>query len=1133
MKKNDGCGQSVPISFTLLLRIMKLGLIFLVVLNFSSFAITRAQEKRVSLSMENAELHQVLKKFKRQTGVRFFYNGERLKKVTPKKVNIHDLELEKALEEVLEGTDLTWSFWKDVVVIKDREENPEIKAVTEKEKHLVKGTVRDEKGESLPGVSVLIKGTSIGTATDIDGRFIFSIPVGKYVLLFSMVGMESKEIVIDNNKEISEIVVVLKLAKNELEDVVVTGIFKKNKESYTGAVSTITEKELKTFGNKNLLTTIGNIDPSFNILSNNEMGSNPNYLPDIQIRGAASLPNLEELQDNSKTSINLPLIVLDGFEITLERMMDLDANEVASITLLKDGTSTAIYGSRGANGVVVITTKEPEMGKLALTYNGSVNIEVPDLTEYRLLNAKDKLELEQLSGYYESYSPSRDYLLKTKYTSILADVERGVNTYWLSKPLRTGVGHRHNLRLEGGDKSFRYSASIQYNNVAGVMKDSDRNNFNAGITLTYHHEKLIFQNALTIGLTKSNDSPYGSFSDYTQLNPYWKPYDDNGKIVKLFDNDTDYWGGLSSLPRNPLYNATLHLLKQQQYTNITDNFSIEWRPFEGFIARGRAGISTQSSESDDFKPAQHTDFESEQYKTDSGIFRKGRYNYGTSKTYDYDFALTLNYSKIFADKHLLYIGLNVDLTQKKYRNYNFVVEGFVEETLDFLSAALQYQENGKPTGSENITRWMGIVGNLNYSFDDRYYVDFAYRTDGSSQFGKDKKFAPFYSAGIGWNIHNEKFMKSVDFIDRLKLRTSYGQTGSQNFSAYQAISTYSYYLNDRYYQWMGAYQKALDNPNLEWQKTDKYNLGIEINTFNNCLNFIADFYLEKTSNLLSSLELPLSNGFTSYVENIGKVENRGYELKATGFLIRDTERRLIWTLTGSLVHNQDKIVKLSDVLKSEYSKRLLEGGILPNKVLREGESQNSIYAVRSMGIDPSTGREMFLKQNGEISYTWDANDRVYCGVSEPKYRGNFSTMFRWRDLSINLSFAYRLGGQLYNSTLASKVENADKRYNVDERVFTDRWQKTGDQTLFKGLNNESSTYATTRFVQDERTLIGQNLYISYEFLNNPWLQKHLGIQTLTLSGDLSDLFYWSTIKQERGLSYPFSRRFSFSLSMRF
>ena len=636
-----------------LLYFLMIGLVVLVP------ASVNAQDKTISLEIRSETLSSVLMKIKDQSGVNILYNENVLRDVPCKDMKLEKVTVEEALNRIFEGTRFGYEVSRGVIVIRERQAKEIIQKSVK-----VSGQVSDEKGEHLPGVTVLIKGTSIGAATDVDGKFTFSIPAGKHVLQFSMVGMESKEIVIDSNKEIPEIVVVLKPAKNELEDVVVTGIFKKSKESYTGAVTTITEKELKTFGNKNLLTTIGNIDPSFNILSNNEMGSNPNHLPDIQIRGTASLPNLEELQDNSKTSINLPLIVLDGFEITLERMMDLDANEVASITLLKDGTSTAIYGSRGANGVVVITTKEPEMGKLALTYNGSVNIEVPDLTEYRLLNAKDKLKLEQLSGYYESYSPSRDYLLKTKYASILADVERGVNTYWLSKPLRTGVGHRHNLRLEGGDKSFRYSASIQYNNVAGVMKDSDRNNFNAGITLTYHHEKLIFQNALTIGFTKSNDSPYGSFSDYTQLNPYWKPYDDNGKIVKLFDNDTDYWGGLSRLPRNPLYNATLHLLKQQQYTNITNNFSIEWRPFEGFIARGRAGISTQSSESDDFKPAQHTDFEAEQYKTDSGIFRKGRYNYGSSKNYDYDFALTLNYSKIFADKHLLYAGLNVDLTQK-------------------------------------------------------------------------------------------------------------------------------------------------------------------------------------------------------------------------------------------------------------------------------------------------------------------------------------------------------------------------------------------------------------------------------------------------------------------------------------
>ena len=183
--------------------------------------------------------------------------------------------------------------------------------------------------------------------------------------------------------------------------------------------------------------------------------------------------------------------------------------------------------------------------------------------------------------------------------------------------------------------------------------------------------------------------------------------------------------------------------------------------------------------------------------------------------------------------------------------------------------------------------------------------------DGSSQFGKDNKFAPFYSVGIGWNAHNEKFMKNVKWIDKLKLRASFGQTGSQKFSAYQAVATYSYYLSDRYNQWIGAYQKALENRDLEWQKTDKWNAGIELNLFDNRLNLVADVYLDKTSNLLSSLDLPLSNGFTSYIENIGKVENRGFEVKATAFIVRDNAKRLSWSVTGSLVHNKDKIGRAS------------------------------------------------------------------------------------------------------------------------------------------------------------------------------------------------------------------------------
>lgn len=308
---------------------------------------------------------------------------------------------------------------------------------------------------------------------------------------------------------------------------------------------------------------------------------------------------------------------------------------------------------------------------------------------------------------------------------------------------------------------------------------------------------------------------------------------------------------------------------------------------------------------------------------------------------------------------------------------------------------------------------------------------------------------------------------------------------------------------------------------------------MELSLFDNRLNFVADVYFDYTSNLLSSLNLPLSNGFTSYIENIGKVENKGFEIKATAFLLRNEQKRLSWSVTGSLVHNEDKVVKLSQAMKDEYAKRLLVGGIEPNSVIREGESQYTIYAVPSLGIDPSTGFELYRKRNGEVTYVWDAADRIACGVNQPKYRGMLSTMMRWKDFTANISFGYRFGGQLYNSTLVSRIENADKLYNVDERVFKDRWQKPDDRTFFKGLTNQSPTYSTSRFVQDERTLSCQNIHLSYMLSNNPWLRRNLGIQVLTLSSDLSDLFYFSSVKQERGLSYPYSRRFSFTLSVNF
>ena len=481
---------------------------------------------------------------------------------------------------------------------------------------------------------------------------------------------------------------------------------------------------------------------------------------------------------------------------------------------------------------------------------------------------------------------------------------------------------------------------------------------------------------------------------------------------------------------------------------------------------------------------------------------------------------------------MVYAGVNAEMSESTGRSYTFKVEGFADESIDFLSMGLQYEKEAKPSGSESKSRRVGLVGNVNYSYDNRYFMDFNIRTDGSSQFGSSKRFAPFYSVGLGWNVHNEEFFRNNIYINRLKLRASYGVSGSQQFSSYQAMETYSYYVGDRYNIWMGAYQMALGNKNLEWQTVDKYNVGFEGEFLNSRVSLDLDVYLEKTSSLLSSLELPYSNGFDSYTENIGSVENSGFELKASVWLLRDTEKRLMWSVTGNIAHNKDKITKLSEAMKAANEKLARTSGSNPNRILREGDSQNAIYAVPSLGIDPSSGEEIYLKKNGEVTKLWSADDRVKCGVAQPKYRGNLSTMVRYKDLSLNMSFGFRWGGQQYNQTLIDRVENADKRYNVDDRVFKDRWQNPGDKTFFKGVNVTRPSYYSSRFVQDETSFWCQNMNLTYELRDWAWM-RHLGISVINATVGTGELFYLSTIKQERGLSYPFSRQYIMSLSVMF
>ncbi|WP_245952565.1 SusC/RagA family TonB-linked outer membrane protein [Chitinophaga skermanii] len=1088
----------------------------------------------VSVSGNNLSVKSLLQIIRQQTGYVAFYNQEILSNA--KSVSVNG---KMALPELLSiiskeqpfNLELKESTKTIVITPKPKQANATVNAVDDQVAEKIKGHVSDSVCQCpLPGATIRVIGKQAVASTDAQGNFQIDATEGD-VLLVSFIGFRSTQYTIRKGKTAN---IVLAPAVSSINNVVVTGIFNKSKESYTGAAKTITAKEIQNFQGRNILVTIGNIDPSFYVVPNNNFGSDPNRLPDIQMRGNRNLPNIDQLQDNTSALINTPLIIMDGFPISLQRMMDLNTNEIATITLLKDGPATAIYGSRGANGVIVITTKEPVAGKLRMTYRGGMNLSTPDLSSYHLLNARDKLELERLSGYYynRTKTPEANIALQQYYNQVKAVVESGVNTDWMAKPLRNGVDQSHAIRLEGGDAAFRYALIGDVRKQNGVMKGSDRTSINGTVDLSYRLKKLNFRNSMTVGSVKGNQSPWGSFGDYVKLNPYWSPYDSAGHIVRSFTPYSyDYWvqqrnsGGKPYA--NPMYDATLNSFDRSAYLNIINNFQVDWSPIKNFTVRGGFGINANNTTADVFKPAEHSAFAD---YPDADILRKGSYDFSTGKAFSYNTNLNLQYSNLFKAMHYLSVGVQLEAAEDKGTSYSFAAEGFPDASIDFLGMALQYKRDGRPGGQEATTRRVSAVGNVSYSYNDRYFVDGSYRIDGASNFGTNSRYAPFYSIGGGWNLHHIDFVQeNLSFINRLKLRGSYGVTGNQAFAAYKPLATYGYITNDHYKNWLGATQSNLGNKDLQWQKNQKYNTGIEAELFRGRISMQLDLYKERTSNLLSSLDLPFSNGFTTYIENIGQLEQRGWQASATVMLIQKPAQQISWSVTGNIAYNTDKIVQLSQAMKAANDKlALLSNGSTPNKIIREGASQNTIYAVRSLGIDPSTGRELYLTRNGEVTYSWNAADRVAVGLNQPTYRGNFSTLARYKGLTMNASFGYRLGGQIYNQTLVDRVESADKFFNVDSRVFTDRWKQPGDVSFFRGINDPSAIFQSSRFVQNESTLTCQNINITYNFTNKAWLQK-MGMQALTISGNTGELFYISTVKQERGLDYPFTRQISFNV----
>lgn len=1078
-----------------------------------------AQKVKVDLEMQNASLSKFLWTLEKQTGLVFFYNKADIASVGNIQVSYKGRELGEVLEEVLEGTGLEYVLEQNTVVIRKRAEQKKADV-----KIVVAGEVKDAAGDILPGVTIVLKGTKVGITSDAKGHFQMILPEihGKIILVFSFVGMETQEVEV---KSAEPLQVVMHEAVAQMEEVVITGIYTRNKESFTGSSETYKTEDLKMIGNQNILQSLKTLDPAFNIIENNQYGSDPNRLPDIEIRGKSSIVGFKEQYGQDP---NQPLFILDGFETTLQTIMDLSMDRVASVTILKDAASTAIYGSKAANGVVVVETKSPTAGRLRLSYNGSYDISFADLTDYNLMDAAEKLEFEKRAGNFDTNLAVSQEQLTERYYDLLKNVKRGVNTYWMSEPLRVAFSHRHNLYLEGGDQQMRYGLGVSYTNTDGVMKNSLRDMISVNVDLIYRKEKFEFMNKLTVDYGKT-ENPVVSFSSYSRANPYYEKRTEGGGIEKWLEARTyenianhsyeAFWVA------NPLWNDAQSSYNKGNSWGVRNSLSLQYTPVTALRFRARFGLNKDTSESEIFYSPSDTRYD----KTEE--LKKGSYSNSRSDGWSYDGDVTVTYGQVLGGKHQINATLGATIDESNSSSKGFSGHGFPQGNFSSPGFINSYPESDAPSYRESKSRGANFYFNGGYAYDNRYLVDFNLRSDGTSVFGVNKRFSTTWAVGLAWNIHNEKFMKEhVSFINRLKIRGSVGNPGNQNFGSFTSITVYSFnnWLLNNF--GTGVIVDSYGDPDLDWQRTLDKNLGVDLTMFNNRFNVTLDFYHKKTDPLMASIGLPLSVGTDSRIANVGMQVDKGINGTIRYAFVYKPQDRINYTMSVNFRCGKgyyDKIgEKLDQINRENLAKSLIR--------YYDGGSTSAMWSVRSAGIDPATGREVFLTKDNRYTYDYDYDDEVEVGDTRPIMEGVFGNVVYYKGFSCSVQLRYSFGADAFNYTLYNKVENitlTGLKSNQDRRALYDRWQQPGDHAKFKGISVTDSSPISSRFVMKNNFISLESIRIGYD-LPQRWLQK-IHVSGMNVSGYMNQICRVSSIEDERGIDYPFARSISLALSINF
>lgn len=1130
-----------------ILKIMKITILLFFTCVFSLFAESSySQQLLPPMDMKNVTLNQVFSKIEKESNYAFLFVDDAGAELN-KKINIKTdwKNIAEIVEQVLKNTDLTYIITnRQVAIYKKGKEGsgketaqklPQIKS-PDQQSLKISGIVTDKEGEPLPGVTVSLKSDkNTVNFTDVDGKFLFTAKDGDQ-LVFTYIGMQPAEITIKQGQ--SEYKVVMEYAESQLKDVVIeAGIIQRNKLGFTGSERTISKAELKEVGSINVLQSLRSMDPSFAIAENNLRGSDPNTMANISLRGGSTM-NITSTFDDASVNPNQPLFILDGFETTLQIINDMDINRIESITILKDAGSTAIYGSKGGNGVIIVETVKPKPGQLRVNYNADMGLSVADLSVYNLMNASEKLEFERLAGVYGT-----NWMYESNYWNRMENIKRGIDTYWLKVPIRTGLTQNHSLYIDGGESSLLYQLGAQYRNVAGVMKGSDRQTFGGNVSLQYRkNDKINVRNNLTVSVTNGYDGSWGSFSTFVDANPYYRMINEDGTIPEFLDGN----GSDQRKAPNPYYNATLDSKRETKNVTVMNDTQFDWFIRPNLRWTSSLQIQTAKIESMDFKDPRHTDFYGKDYTL------QGTYNASNGTAWKYSANTRLAYSVSIQKVHNLTFNARAAVASLQSSNDGYKVTGFPKGVDGIPTYSFGYVKDSRPSYSQDVKREASFLFNFSYNYLYRYLFDLSLNRDGSTAFGRNNKFQSFFSVGAGWNVSQESFAKDWKWMSGLKIRGSYGNNGNQNVGNIVSTNVYQYYPGSDVFG-AAAYLSQFANPNLRWQVVKKASTGMDITLLDSRLGATIDLYHTKTNPLSVEIDQKPSSGVSKYPVNLGYITAKGLEFSTSYQIIKDLKNDILLSVRLSGITGKSKyggFAKSLENLNNSYKNRVdgesqtttdMRMRFDPNSLVyyRDGYSPDDLWAVRSLGIDPATGREIFLDKNGSPTFEYSADDRVVVGSKNPDLQGILGFTFRYKDLTASFNFRYSLGGYDLNRALLNKVENITSEksiLNLDKRALSDRWQNVGDVSQFTAIylvgRADQSTPLSSRFIQRNNFLSGESARIAWDFSRQQWI-KSLGINILSVSLSYSDLFYLSTMKRERGTDYPFARTVNMGISAQF